>query len=111
MTSLLETLRCIFPLIVANRIYYFYVSNQKLTIKNELIDKFNHGGIKNILQIKNAIPAYWLINFENENIKQYKYTSKRIYIFNNQLKKVLIENHNFIKKWRIRQCNKLNINL
>ena len=106
MNSLLETLRDIFPLIVADRIYYFFIKNHQITFKKELITKFNFKGVKGLLQIKNAIPAYWLINFEDQNIKLYSHTSKKIDIFNCQLKNILIENHLFIKKWRERNNNR-----
>jgi hypothetical protein len=109
MNSLLETLRCLFPLIIADRIYYFSIKNQQITIKKELLYKFNCEGVKGVLEIKNAIPAFWLINFEDQNIKEYRYTSKNIDIFNSRFKNILIDNHDFIKNWRKRKNNKKNV--
>lgn len=107
MNSLLETLRCIFPLIVADKIYFFLIKDQQLTNRAEFLKKINYGGIKNVLEIKNRTPAFWIVNFENQNIKEYRYTSKNIDIFNSHFKNILIDNHIFIKNWRKRKNNKM----
>lgn len=100
MKSILETLRLIFPLIVADNIFFYFVREHQKNI-NTLIK--SNISISRILNIKKSSPADWLIQFENTYYKNSIYTSKNIDLFILQRKKILIDNHLFIKKWRERQ--------
>ena len=102
MKSILETLRFIFPLVVADNIFFYFVRDNQKNI-NTIIK--NNISISRILNIKSS-PAEWLIKFENIYYKNNIYTSKNIDLFILQRRKILIDNHLFIKKWRERQREK-----
>lgn len=106
MKSILETLRHIFPLIVADNIYYFLIINQKTCINLEFFNKLvskNTNKFRNILNIKSNVPAFWLVNFEKVYIENNLFTSKNIDNFYKGRKQILIDNHLFLKNWRKRQ--------
>ena len=109
MNSILETLRVIFPLVVANRIFYYYISNIKHMLNKDFITKLkNNNYISSLLNVKSSNPAFWLINFEKLYIENNIFTSRNIDKFNIQRKQILIDNHLFIKKWRERQKQRQN---
>lgn len=103
MNSTLETLRNIFPLVVADIIYFFLISQQKHDFNNQLKLAFRNNKVNTVLHIKSNKLSSWLINFEKVNIENYFNTSKNINNFEKQRKQILIDNHLSIKKWRERQ--------
>jgi hypothetical protein len=103
MNSTLETLRNIFPLVVADIIYFFLISQQKQDFNNQLKLAFRNNKVNKVLHIKSNKLSSWLINFEKVNIENYFNTSKNIENFEKQRKQILIDNHLSIKKWRERQ--------
>ena len=103
MNSILETLRHIFPLVVADIIYFFLISQQKQDFNNQLKLAFRNNTVNKVLHIKSNKLSSWLINFEKVNIENYFNTSKNIENFEKQRKQILIDNHLSIKKWRERQ--------
>lgn len=107
MKSILETLRYIFPIVVADIIYHFLILQQKQDFKNQLKLAFENNKVNEILRIKSNNLSSWLINFEKVYLEYYFNTSKNIDNFKKQRKKILIDNHNLIKKWRERQKQKM----
>ena len=103
MNSILETLINIFPLVVADIIYYFLICNQQQDFKNQLKLAFENNKINEVLHLKSSKLSSWLINFEKVNIENYFNTSKNIENFEKQRRQILIDNHFSIKKWRERQ--------
>jgi len=103
--SILETLRYKFPIVVADNIYMFFISNLKANLNDEFLYKLNNVGIKGILKSKNYRPAFWLINFERDNLKKYKYNLN----FSIERNKVLMQNHFYLKGYKKRLKDKLNI--
>lgn len=106
MESILEILRSIFPILIADKIFYFFILNYNKQLSSEFLLKLKFNGMQKILNFKNSIPAYWLINFEKIQREEYSNTSKNLNLFYKSRKKILIDNHNFLKKWRERQYKK-----
>jgi hypothetical protein len=109
MNSILEILRYVFPLIVADNIFYYLIFIQKQTLNNEFVNKLENINIHGILNIKKCLPAFWLINFEKTYIKNNLEISNNIDKFKIQRTQILIDNHLFIKKWRKRQQTRLKL--
>ena len=112
MNSILETLRTIFPLVVADIIYYHLIYKQKQELNNQLKSAFINNKINKILNIKRCKLSFWIVNYEKTYIQNYKQTSVNIENYKIQRKQVLFDNHLAIKKWRERQRQrqkKLNI--
>jgi hypothetical protein len=103
--SILEILRYKFTIVVADNIYMFFISNLKASLNDEFLHKLNKLGIKGILKIKNYKPAFWLINFERDNLKKNKYNLN----FNIERNKVLMQNHFYLKGYKKRLKEQLNI--
>ena len=107
MNSVLETLRNIFPLVVADIIYYYLICQQKKDFKNQLKLAYKNNTVNQVLNIKSKTLSSWLINFEKVYIENYFNTSKNIDNFKKQRKQILIDNHLSIKKWRERQKQRM----
>ena len=103
MNSTLETLRQIFPLVVADIIFKYIICLHKKEFTKQLTIAFSQNNINKILNIKSSKLSLWLINFEKVNIENYLNTSKNIKNFEKQRAQILIDNHLSIKKWRERQ--------
>ena len=104
MNSILEILRFVFPLVVADQIFFYYITNQKHILNYDFNSKVkNSKSVSSLLNVKSSNPAFWLINFEKTYIENNIFTSRNIDKFNIQRKQILIDNYLFNKKWRQRQ--------
>ena len=98
--SLLETLRDIFPIHVADKIYRYFIINIKKSITKE-IDNNKHNFCK-LLNIKKEPLAYWIIEYESIQLKKYNSNHYNIINYNKNINTILLNHHKYLKNWKLR---------
>ena len=89
MKTILETLRYIFPLILANKIYFFLILNQRQKISHDLDKLFKNNSVSKILKIKQSVQSFWVLNYEEIQLHNYIHTSRNKNTINSEINFIL----------------------
>lgn len=99
--SVMAILYDIFPTLIAEHIYKYYIIILKLDLLNQYKHSVNQVGLNGILNIKDINLAYWIVTYEsiiNQNAWYNPFALKNI-------NGILLNNHLCLKGWKKRWNN------
>ena len=99
--SVLGILYDIFPTLIAEHIYKYYITIRKLAVLNQYKISFNEMGLNGILNIKDTKLAYWIVTYENIISQDTWYNPRTLKNVNG----ILLNNHLCLKGWKHRWNN------